>query len=625
MDNDENIKKLNDLFGSYRAEWLQDEIFNLFSKPSYFNGLQDNRPCVLEGGRGTGKTTVLRGLSYQGQYAFHNKDIELFDKETNYIGIYHKIDTNHVRAFSGGNIKDDMWMKYFAHYFNLIIAKNILSFLDWHKDLRNSDEMLSPEICTLISLSLFIKKSNDSKSLINNIKTGIYELQGYLNCIGDHKNISLSLSGDPIKLITDEISKLSQFKDKMFYILLDEYENFSDYQQQVVNSLIKHSTTYSFKIAVRELGWRVKYTLNKEELLIDEADYIPFNIERTLTKNNYFDEFAKEVCQQRISQLLKNKEQEEYSIEDSLAKMTYEEEAIVLGGGNLDYIKEIKELPASLYGIINHLPDLYLFFIGYWAEMHKKSLEDTVSDYKINTTKWDTRYGNYKYEMLFKIRRGRGASGIKKYYTGWDTFVKLAAGNIRYLMELVYHSYEKHLQSENNIEDTVSCKTQTEAAHDVGKMKLIQLENLWLRGAELTKLILSLGRIFELFARKDGKRAPEINQFSIEDSRMIKSETRDLLAAGVMNLALIRETGNKLGEAENTKDYTYSIHPILAPFFVFSFRKKRKIILTEDNLLGLINNTKSTIKGVLKERHIIENQDTDIPTQLLLFEEFYND
>lgn len=69
------LKKLNESFGSYRAEWLKDDIFKLFAEPSYFTALQDNRPCVLEGGRGTGKTTVLRGLSYQGQYELHQNDI----------------------------------------------------------------------------------------------------------------------------------------------------------------------------------------------------------------------------------------------------------------------------------------------------------------------------------------------------------------------------------------------------------------------------------------------------------------------------------------------------------------------------------------------------------------------
>jgi superfamily I DNA/RNA helicase len=47
------------------------------------------------------------------------------------------------------------------------------------------------------------------------------------------------MPGDPIKLITECAASLSQFKNKMFYILIDEYENFTNYQQQSLNSLLK--------------------------------------------------------------------------------------------------------------------------------------------------------------------------------------------------------------------------------------------------------------------------------------------------------------------------------------------------------------------------------------------------
>ena len=69
MNLDEKLARLDELFGSYKAEWLNEKIFHFFAAPSYFTSLKDKRPCVLMGGRGTGKTTVLRGLSYKGQYA----------------------------------------------------------------------------------------------------------------------------------------------------------------------------------------------------------------------------------------------------------------------------------------------------------------------------------------------------------------------------------------------------------------------------------------------------------------------------------------------------------------------------------------------------------------------------
>ena len=34
------LRKLDDLFGSYKAEWLNERIFRFFAEPSYFNALK---------------------------------------------------------------------------------------------------------------------------------------------------------------------------------------------------------------------------------------------------------------------------------------------------------------------------------------------------------------------------------------------------------------------------------------------------------------------------------------------------------------------------------------------------------------------------------------------------------
>ncbi len=82
----DKLAKLDELFGSYKAEWLRNKIFDFFATPYYFSTLKDHRPCILQGGRGTGKTTVLRGLSYQGQCAILNEHINRFDKNS-FVGI----------------------------------------------------------------------------------------------------------------------------------------------------------------------------------------------------------------------------------------------------------------------------------------------------------------------------------------------------------------------------------------------------------------------------------------------------------------------------------------------------------------------------------------------------------
>ncbi|MCD8474835.1 MAG: hypothetical protein LRY34_03495 [Bacteroides graminisolvens] len=132
---------------------------------------------------------------------------------------------------------------------------------------------------------------------------------------------------------------------------------------------------------------------------------------------------------------------------------------------------------------------------------------------------------------------------------------------------------KKHLSDNCDLTTPVSPKHQTLAAQEVGGKNLMELEGLWKNGAQLTKLLLGFGKIFNVLAREGGANRPEVNQFSF-DKPLSNKECEEIITAAVMNLALIRLPGNKLTNESDTRDYIYTVHPIFAPFFVHSYRKK---------------------------------------------------
>ena len=600
---DEKLARLDELFGSYKAEWLNEKIFHFFAAPSYFTSLKDKRPCVLMGGRGTGKTTVLRGLSYKGQYALNNDDIDKFDFNS-YVGVYFRCDTNHVHAFNGKGIDNETWMKIFAHYFNLILTSEILEFVAWHKELKPDDEVLPERACCLIATSLHLGDDiSDYRKLMDVLETAMYKFQADINNIADGNMPKLSLAGDPIKIVTEQAEKLRQFRDKTFYLLIDEYENLLDSQQQIVNTLLKHvPQSYTIKIGVREMGWRVKHTMNPQESVIDPADYVLFNIVDEFTDEtpDKFESFARNVCQLRIKDLLEE-DGVEFDIEQALGNLPYEEEAVKLGVEQASLYKNILEYEKKS-GMDLDVSPLYKFFLSYWAENHNLMLKDEIADYLSNTKIWNTRYENYKYSLLFNIRTGRGSGGIQKYYAGWSTFVKLANGNIRYLMELVYRSYYLYLQEGGDIAKPVSADIQTKAARNVGWKNLTELEGTWSNGAQLTRMVQTLGTIFSRLAKEGENSAPETVQFEIEGER--SDRTEELLQAGIMNLALIRMPANKQSGRGSVKEFMYSLHPIFAPYFIYSFRRKRKMGLSDAEFLLCVDNPKKAVKDILDKRNV---------------------
>lgn len=612
MTTEEKLAKLDEMFGSYKAEWLKSKIFEFFATPYYFTTLKDHRPCILQGGRGTGKTTVLRGLSYQGQYAILEEDIKRFDRNS-FIGIYYKVNTNHAHAFQGRGIDNETWATIYAHYYNLLICWEISRFLKWHLKKCKDDEILSTHSCKLIAASLHIEKEIDSfESLCNELETAMYTFQSDVNNVSKDSIPRMSMPGDPIKLFIEQALNLRQLEGKMFYLLIDEYENLLDGQQQIMNTLLKHvPECYTFKIGVRELGWRVKYTLNKLELLNDPADYSLINITEqfsTNDRNNDFAAFALDVCNKRINELFDGEANEgQFSIEKSLPGMSIEEESELLKVRSSDYCRAFEEYEHKSGKVLDIHP-LYKFFLAYWADIHHDSIKDTVKNYEYNTRSWDQRYDNYKYSLLFKIRRGRGQVGIQKYYAGWNTFVKLANGNIRYIMELVYKSCYLYLQDNGDITNPIPFDKQTEAAQEVGKKNLTELEGAWEKGVQITKLVMSLGSLFGKIAMFRGKSAPELVQFDITGE--MSERTLEIMNASVMNLAIIRMSSNKISGKE-LKTYQYSLHPIFAPYFQFSFRRKRKLSLRNDEILGCIDNPEETVDAILKRKNISDMEEPD--------------
>ena len=140
---------------------------------------------------------------------------------------------------------------------------------------------------------------------------------------------------------------------------------------------------------------------------------------------------------------------------------------------------------------------------------------------------------------------------------------------------------------------------------------------MWNKGVQITKLVQALGSLFGKIAAYRGKSAPELVQFDIDGD--ISERTMEIINASVMNLAIIRMASNKLSGKE-IKSYQYSLHPIFAPYFQFSFRRKRKLSLTDADILGCIDNPEETVDAILKRRKIFISHDDSNYQQPTLFD-----
>jgi hypothetical protein len=258
------------------------------------------------------------------------------------------------------------------------------------------------------------------------------------------------------------------------------------------------------------------------------------------------------------------------------------------------------------------------------------NISKLLLSFKNNDAAWKNKLNNYFYASLFAIKQGK--PGIRKYYCGWDTYVAMSGNNIRYLLELVNTTLQEFLSDTAEVSSydertdiQISPSQQTNAAIKVGIKNLSEIEGLTVEGAKLKKLLLSLGRVFQVFASQSSGHAPELNQFEISKERddpALFEKVDKLLTQSVMHLALTRSIGSKLQAETSIRDYDFMIHPIYSAFFVISYRKKRKMSLSSSSFIQLVESPTEGIKKILNQNNRTEDE-SSMPDQLQLFGEFY--
>jgi hypothetical protein len=126
--------------------------------------------------------------------------------------------------------------------------------------------------------------------------------------------------------------------------------------------------------------------------------------------------------------------------------------------------------------------------------------------------------------------------------------------------------------------------------------------------------------VFFEFARDPVGRTPERNSFVISGPADAREKVLTLLHEGVSNLAFEVTPRTKATTQLEMRDDEFRLHPVFAPFFEYSHRRKRRSTFSAEVLLDVFKNPAQALATLLGR------QPTDIeelPRQLAMFSEFY--
>lgn len=571
-------------------------------------------PIILQGSRGSGKTTILKYFSYPAQIERAEKKKESLlsiitaEKE---VGFYYRCDDSFISTFKAifQSLNPDGWTKIFDNYLELIFCKNILEL---YCLLVNRGEVnpyfeqeMIREILNNTSLKDALEELN-MECLYRKVSEQVYYINDYKN-----RSVFVETAFEPELLlelfavsgeIVNQLKKyIPALKDVLFVFMFDEFENLTHELQRRFNTLIKFARDdISLRIGRRSEGIITNETVNDVEYLRENNDYYLASLDREVEqrdRNNlreYFlgiaekrflimkqsngpsfelltmfgdkenlDAECREVCKERSTHL----------------QYILREDAVIAKDDKLceQIIQIIRNVENPIAETINAL----------WVIRSRKdkieaakqvamTMDSFFSDKKdLNVKKYADDYNN-KYRYAITVFLCSVYKRDKLYY-GFNAISYLSNGNPRTFINLCRtiisdaYFFEKKKFLETG---TISKETQSKAIHNFAKSEFDEICSIIKYGKSIRTLILNIGNIFADYHKDRRIRYPETNQFYFDEMSLYDYDKEIIKTALSWSMIIKKERAQRITAGDSKKGDLYHINKVFYPIFNISYRTR---------------------------------------------------
>ncbi|MFC1910661.1 hypothetical protein ACFLXC_05185, partial [Chloroflexota bacterium] len=451
---------------------ILDYWCNPFSKKASLseeNLFKDNMPIVFLGGRGSGKTMFLKYFSYsvQKDAALRSRKVDParaiipYLRSKGGIGFYLRFDGPLLRSFGGLGVG----VSVFSHYFELQVCKayiEVIADLVQRKELNEQLLVAGfiPEIARLLGKKDF-KNVKDVKEFIEDSILEVTDFRAAVAFADVKFNPTKAFAPQDLSFRVPEIARdtIEELKDLNFVILLDEYENFDEHQQIMINTLMKFvKKGVTFRVGMRQEGFHTFDTTSPREFIKEGRDYSKHVFEEFLTRNEDYRSFLLDVARRRLasSPLLTSKNY--LDIEGFLGvREDLEEEALKLVGKPTGVPKHFELLKSTATGILSvadarraiarpdrplvEMMNIVWLLRGKNLEETRLAMSEFIAGEKTQLSqKYRNDYTNkYKLSLMFLL-----ISQYRKHkmYYSFNTFCFLSSGIVGNFIELCRRSFQ---------------------------------------------------------------------------------------------------------------------------------------------------------------------------------------
>jgi hypothetical protein len=447
-------------------------------------------PMLVLGGKGSGKTHLMRYFSYPVQKIRHPSDILSGLKEEGFLGIYLLCGGLNSSRFRNKGQTEETWAGLFGYYVELWLGQLLISVLrdiySQYPDRSHQEFELSSAILSLFDVKYDPKVYGSFENLLLLIRDLHRELDRQVNncVITCSLDIQITVTrgsfifGIP-KIIRNHLEPLS---DCLFVYIIDEFENLTIDQQRYINTLVREiQAPCSIKIGSKLFGVRTHSTYCADEDNKEGSEYEALQLDAHLRNNPNYSLFAKHLVIRRLGEYVGHSEirqkedslmgwiSESFEVLDtsglaeeatSFVKSKYENrdrpyfkklrDQLIIGLKNKVASGVSKE--SDIDAILTHLSysdlpllekiNIFLFYQDWFSNLDllkssevigescKKYIE--VSEGKRHASALD----HFKNDMIAQLLR---ECDQKQRYLGIDAFIDMSSGIPRNLLVLLKH------------------------------------------------------------------------------------------------------------------------------------------------------------------------------------------
>lgn len=634
--------RLPDVFSKNRNEESKEDNWADFVVPQFLNDLEiksQSKAIVIMGGRGCGKTTLLRYFCHATQFSPRRQEVP--DDALTHIGLYWRADTNFLNSFAGGEQTSETWKAAFEHLLACELGKEIirsLRSLNCNPErqqkyglldeldlsvLKDFDDALGS---TLTELDRYLQRSRTHLAMwINNLDT--YPKPTFLP-------VGLFLR----TLISALQEQIAYIKNSTFAVFIDEYENLRDEQQRFINGLLKHgSPPIIFNIALKRNGWQTQQTIGSESIE-DISDFRVIDLENYLIAD--FDLFAAELLFFRLAEhepelldklpIVPDNLRSIEHIDQRYQDATYRSNVISAAEKMLPRVGEraaaqeiirdprlreilvnkINEalkkrgvqLPATNF-IDDDFPEVSVLMPAL-INRPRENPEQLIAEFAELKSGNESRLSpsgslvtNNLFGCVNSIYLDARRNSIL--FSGFTALTLISRGNIRHLLELIHRIFKVCEAPEDGELPVVAPLVQANAIRDASESILSTVNGHGTHGPQLYALALCLGSIFRERHRGDKQSEPETNHFTLAGGEISEKLRNYLYEAEKWSVLFIsRETKMK---ATGSISSDYILNPIFSPYFQISFRKKRSLQVSATQLLQILEGDQRARDTLVRE------------------------